>query len=419
MSVGKKTGGKSFSTGSCPRSLAPNPSCLISAPHTHLFSFSSITSHLLSVSQSPLSELPAYYVSSMWAARKSLERSKPFIRYNLICFQQDSPFQHEGTFVGKRLCQIVIAVVQKCYFYRNLLPEMSFFFLLEQKGGSTSQGLWADCYIPPSYFPLRMLSLQMVLYIRSHWTQHVIICCSVSVSHGCTRLFDKSESVRLYQSESSHLINLPRSILNWHCLFTKQSHTPIGNEVPRGHTYIKTRIIILLHAMITPSIYLYSLLWALARMTSCHEVKKSVFSYNFPICFSVLLDLEYVWMAICMCGEMCLLQCEMLFKKMSRISGIASRLCKDNSCRVIAPSNSFYSADHSANFTPTPRKCPVWPRTLAFNHCSGFRTLSPADTPNIAGLYLLLSLSRREEWDSVLFCSNHLISRWECCLSRP
>lgn len=60
-------------------------------------------------------------------------------------------------------------------------------------------------------------------------------------------------------------------------------------------------------------------------------------------------------MAVCMC----LFQCELLFKKMSRICGIANcLLCKDNSCRVIAPSNSLYSADHSANLISDPKEMP-------------------------------------------------------------
>lgn len=39
-------------------------------------------------------------------------------------------------------------------------------------------------------------------------------------------------------------------------------------------------------------------------------------------------------------------------KKMGMICGISSLFYYDNSCRVIAPRNSLYSSDHSANFTP-------------------------------------------------------------------
>ncbi len=39
-----------------------------------------------------------------------MERGRPFIsRGDLICVQQDAPFQHEGTFVRRRLREIVIA----------------------------------------------------------------------------------------------------------------------------------------------------------------------------------------------------------------------------------------------------------------------------------------------------------------------
>lgn len=73
-------------TGHCPHSLVPHLPSLISAAHTLLFSSSSITSHLVSISQGPLSALPAYYGSSMWVGRKSLEQGKPFIsRGDLIC----------------------------------------------------------------------------------------------------------------------------------------------------------------------------------------------------------------------------------------------------------------------------------------------------------------------------------------------
>ena len=77
--------------------------------HTHIFSSSSITSHLVSISQGPLSELPADYLSSMWARGKSLERSKPFISVGgggwfHLCSAGCSVF-------GTRVCGIVIAVV--------------------------------------------------------------------------------------------------------------------------------------------------------------------------------------------------------------------------------------------------------------------------------------------------------------------
>lgn len=85
------------SSGSSHHSLAPHLLFLISVSHTLLFSVSSITSHLVSISQGPFSELPAHYVSPTRAGRKSLERSKPFIsRGDLICVQQDALFPAWG-----------------------------------------------------------------------------------------------------------------------------------------------------------------------------------------------------------------------------------------------------------------------------------------------------------------------------------
>lgn len=48
-----------------PRSLAPHPPFIISRPPIHLFSSYSITFHLVSIAQGPLSELPAYDFSSV------------------------------------------------------------------------------------------------------------------------------------------------------------------------------------------------------------------------------------------------------------------------------------------------------------------------------------------------------------------
>lgn len=138
-----------------------------------------------------------------------------------------------------------------------------------------------DCNFPYSAILSHPFSsLEIILYIRSHWTQHVVICRSIDVvcgwiwkkkkqtflaSHFCrTRLFDTVSliNVRLYQNKMSHLINFPHSVLKYIASSTKQSHTWIGNEVPRGHTYIKTRIIILLHAALTLSSFsAYCELW--------------------------------------------------------------------------------------------------------------------------------------------------------------
>ncbi len=68
---------KLVSTCSCRQNFAPHPPFLISALHTLHFSSFSITSHLVSISQGPLSALPAYYVSSMRAGRKPEETLHP------------------------------------------------------------------------------------------------------------------------------------------------------------------------------------------------------------------------------------------------------------------------------------------------------------------------------------------------------
>lgn len=165
------------STGSCPRSPAP---FLISAQHTQLLFSSSIISHLLSISQGLLSELPAYYIPSMRARRKSLERSKPFIcRCDLIDFQL-----HFSTRVHLSAGGRVELSLQwsKRYYYRRLLPEMSVVILeLEQIGLSAFQGLWAQYYTPSSF-----RAIPPSLLISPDGTVHTIPlnpgCCHLPLS---------------------------------------------------------------------------------------------------------------------------------------------------------------------------------------------------------------------------------------------
>lgn len=186
----------------------------------------------------------------MRARRKSLERSKPFIsRCDLIDFQLHFSTRVHFSAGG---CVELSLQWSKLYYYRRLLPEMSFVILeLEQIGLSAFQGLWAQYYIPssfPAIFSHLFLSLQMVLYIRSHWTQGVVICRSVNVTQTttkhhfwhfiftvCLKKSDKCETISKHDVPSNQRAS---QRLKLQRLLTKQSHTPIGNEVPQGsHLY--------------------------------------------------------------------------------------------------------------------------------------------------------------------------------------
>lgn len=165
----------------------------------------------------------------------------------------------------------------KLDFYRKLLPEIGFFFYLRtrtRKKVCASQSLWADGYLPSSYpaFLSPVLSLQMVLCIRSRWTQCVVICHSagvvgtnekqnfwhlISAALVCSmRLISVRLSKRVIPSNQ-----VASQHLKLHHLLTKQWHTPVSSEVPWGHPYIKTRIIMPYSLLISS---FYCLLWAVA-----------------------------------------------------------------------------------------------------------------------------------------------------------
>lgn len=192
----EETSKKLSFSGSCLHNSPLTPFFLSLVPIHTSFSSSSITPHLVSISQGPLSVLPAYYVSSMWAGRKSLERSEPFISGgDLICVQQDAPFQCEGAFVHRRLCEIVIAAGwTKLLQTKNLLPEMSF-----SSAVYTLPLNPACCHLPLSRRCWHGGKNRIfgILFFAA-------LICLISLM-----------SVRRYQSKSSRLINLPHSILNY------------------------------------------------------------------------------------------------------------------------------------------------------------------------------------------------------------
>lgn len=104
---------------------------------------------------------------------------------------------------------------------------------------------WCCIYDPPEPHTLSSVN-QSMLWAR---LKNRI----VGISFRCTGPFDNSDNCETLSKRVFPSNQLASQHLKLHRLLTKQSHTPIGNEVPRGHTYIKTRIIILLHAMLTHS----------------------------------------------------------------------------------------------------------------------------------------------------------------------
>lgn len=146
----------------------------------------------------------------------------------------------------------------KLKFYRNvMLPEMSS-FCFEARARSVCSLLptllpifyppyllrWC-CVCDPPEPSMLSSATQSVLWawIKKMNFWHLIFAALV---------FDKSDKCEALSKRVVPSNQLAPQRLKLHRLLTKQSHTPIGNEVPRGHTYIQTRIIILLHTTLTP-----------------------------------------------------------------------------------------------------------------------------------------------------------------------
>lgn len=115
---------KSVSTCSYPGSLAPHPPPYLCFPYTRLFLFLSHLSFRSCLTRSPLCATCLLLdVSSIWAGRKSLEQTKPFIsRGDLICVPQRLHFSMKLCLSA--CCSVKLSLLwSKLNFYTNLLPD--------------------------------------------------------------------------------------------------------------------------------------------------------------------------------------------------------------------------------------------------------------------------------------------------------
>lgn len=193
----------------------PLPSFLSLSPRSTPLFFppSSITSHLVPISLWPLSELPAHYNSSVWDGRKSAERSKPFIsrgRFNLC--SAGCSVSAWGYIVRSSLCEIVNAEELNSIFTESFSLILAFFFLhfviLTEKAACTSHRL----FLSLSSYRFRWCDTSHAQSPSVHqsrlWAR---LLNRIFTARVCLVLF----IFRLHQNESSHLDNVPQSVLNY------------------------------------------------------------------------------------------------------------------------------------------------------------------------------------------------------------